>query len=106
MDTQPAFDIHDVIASVVGQVADAVSQRVGKSARRQDERARATTDAIMAFEPRDAIEAIVGSHCLMFHELIVATVHRTLCGEDWRRSVPHEAVSSPWTKPLAPTSCA
>jgi hypothetical protein len=82
MDTQPAACIKDVIASIVGQVSAAVSQRAGESRQRQDDRARAATDVIMAFQPRDAIEAILASHCLMFHELIVADVHRTLCGED------------------------
>lgn len=82
MDTQPASGIKDVIASIIGQVSAAVSQRAGESAQRQDDRDSAATDAIMAFQPRDAVEALLASHCLMFHELIVADVHRTLCGED------------------------
>jgi hypothetical protein len=82
MDTQPAFGIEDVIVAIVGNAAEAVSQRAGESRQRQDDRARVATDAIMAFQPCDAVEAILASHCLMLHELIVADVHRTLCGED------------------------
>jgi hypothetical protein len=82
MDTQPAFGIEDVIAAIAGHAAQAVSQRPGESRQPQDDRVRAATDAIMAFQPCDAVEAIVASHCLMFHELIVADVHRTLRGED------------------------
>jgi hypothetical protein len=35
----------------------------------------------MAFAPRDAIEAMLAGHCLMFHELIVDSVRLTLNGE-------------------------
>ena len=82
MDTQPAFGLQDVIACIAGQAADAVSQRTGETRQQQDGRALAATDAIMAFQPCDAVEAMLASHCLMFHEMIVADVHRTLCGEN------------------------
>jgi hypothetical protein len=36
----------------------------------------------MAFQPRDAIEAMLAGHCVMFHEMIVDSVHHTLHGED------------------------
>ena len=82
MDTAPTFGIQNVIAATVGHAANAVSQRAGESRQQQAERADAATDAIMAFQPSDAVEAILASHCLMFHEMIVADVHRTLCGEN------------------------
>ncbi len=82
MDTAPTFSLQDLIASIAGHTADSVSQRVGESRQRQDDRARAAMGAIMAFQPRDAVEAILVSHCLMFHEMIVADVHHTLCDEE------------------------
>jgi hypothetical protein len=36
----------------------------------------------MAFQPEDVIEAMIASHCVMFHELIVDSLHDTLIGED------------------------
>ena len=82
MDTAPTFGLQDVVACIVGHAADSVSQRAGETRQQQDERARAATDAIMAFQPSDAVEAMLASHCLMFHEMIVAGVHHTLCDED------------------------
>jgi hypothetical protein len=36
----------------------------------------------MAFQPRNVIEAMIASHCVMLHEVIVDTVHSLLDGED------------------------
>jgi hypothetical protein len=82
MDTAPTFGLQDVIAYIVCQAADTVGQRAGETRQQQEGRAGAATDAIKAFQPCDAVEAMLASHCLMFHEMIVADVHRTLCGED------------------------
>jgi hypothetical protein len=82
MDTQPASGTEDVIAAIAGKAAQAVSQRAGESRQTQVVRAHAAMEAIMAFQPCDAVEAILASQCLMFHELIVADVHRSFCGED------------------------
>jgi hypothetical protein len=81
MDTQPAYGIRNVIASIAGQVADSVSERPGESLQRRDDRKRTAVDTIMAFRPGDPVEAILSSHCVMFHEMIVADVHHTLCNE-------------------------
>jgi hypothetical protein len=35
----------------------------------------------MGFRPRDAIEALLAGHCVMFHEVMVDSVHDTLRGE-------------------------
>jgi len=82
MDTQPTFGLQDLIASIAGDTAQAVSQRPGETRQRQNDRARAAVGAIMAFRPCDAVEAILASHFLMFHEMIVADVHHRLCDED------------------------
>jgi hypothetical protein len=81
MDTQPTFGPQDVIASIVGQVANSVSERPGESRQRRDDRAQTAIGAIMAFRPRDPVEAILAGHCLMFHEMIVDDVRHAFCGE-------------------------
>jgi hypothetical protein len=73
---------HDTIAHVVGDTAAALSKRPGELDRRRAERTMATAGMIMAFRPGDVIEAMIASHCVMFHELIVDSVHETLTGED------------------------
>jgi hypothetical protein len=82
MDSQPTAGPEYTIASIVAHVAEAVSQRAGESRQRQDERARAATRAIMEFRPSDTVEAMLASHCLMFHEMVVAEVHHAFCDED------------------------
>ncbi len=78
MDTAP----HDLIAAIAGQAAEAVSRRAGESPQCRDDRTRAAMDALQAFAPGDAVEAMLASHCLMLHELIVAEVNNALSDED------------------------
>ncbi len=82
MDTQPMLGFEDTIASIVNDAAEAVSRRPGESAQRRDARARAAVGAIMAFRPADPAEAMLASHCVMFHEMTVAGVNRALGDDD------------------------
>jgi hypothetical protein len=78
MDTQPTFNPRD---HLIADIAQSVSQRQSESPQQRVVRVLAATAAILAFQPRDAIEAMLAGHCLMFHELIVDSVHRTLRDE-------------------------
>lgn len=81
MDTQPPFGLQQLLRHIVGDMARAVSQRHDELPPRQFARAQAAAQAILAFGPRDAIEAMIAGHCMMFHELIVDSVQITLRGE-------------------------
>jgi hypothetical protein len=81
MDTQPSLTARDLLTHVIGDIAKALSDRSGEPAGR-DRRSLAAVHTIMAFQPRDAIEAMLAGHCVMFHELIVDSVHDTLRGEE------------------------
>jgi hypothetical protein len=82
METQPTLSLTDVVAHIAGDVAQAVSERPGESRQRQNERADAAMQAITAFQPGDVVEAMIASHCVMLHELIVADIQRTLRDEE------------------------
>jgi hypothetical protein len=82
MDTQPTLSCQDLVAYIASETAQAVSERSGESRQHHDDRAHAATQAVLAFEPGDAIEAMIASHCVMLHELIVADVHHALCVEE------------------------
>jgi len=82
MDIQSPMTRHDTLAHVVGDTARSLSERRGEPEQRRAERTRSATGMIMAFRPADVIEAMIASHCVMFHELIVDSVHNTLSGED------------------------
>lgn len=81
MDTRSAFGFQELIAHLVGGVAKAVSERHGESQQQQFERTQAAVHMVMAFMPRDAIEAMIAGHCVMFHEMMVDSVRDTLPGE-------------------------
>lgn len=81
MDTQPTHSHQDLVAYIASETAQAVSERSGETRQHQDERTRAATQAVLAFQPGDAVEAMIASHCVMLHELIVTEVHDTLCDE-------------------------
>jgi hypothetical protein len=78
MDTQPTFNPTNPL---IADIAQSVSERQSESPQQRVVRVLAATAAILAFQPRDAIEAMLAGHCLMFHELIVDSVHRTLRDE-------------------------
>jgi hypothetical protein len=81
MDTQPIFDPNDLLAHVVGDTANAVSERASEPQHRQHARRETAANTIMSFKPQDPVEAMLAGHCVMFHEMIVDSVHETLRGE-------------------------
>jgi hypothetical protein len=83
MDTQPTSGFLDTLTHVVGGVARAVCQRVGEEQQQQQQigRTQAAAHTIMEFQPRDSVEAMIAGHCVMFHEMIVESVHFTLSRE-------------------------
>ncbi len=81
MDTQPAFGLKELLTHVIGDIAKALSERDGESPRQQFARAKAAADMILEFRPRNAIEAMLAGHCVMFHELIANDEHSTMRGE-------------------------
>jgi hypothetical protein len=81
MDTQPMFGPNDLLAHVVGDTANAVSERASEPQHRQHDRRETAANTIMSFKPQDPVEAMLAGHCVMFHEMIVDSVHETLRGE-------------------------
>ena len=82
MDLQPAFSPNDLVAHIAGNVANALCAREGEIQQQQDERREAAASTIMAFQPSDAVEAMLASHCVVFHEMIVAGAQETWRYED------------------------
>jgi len=81
MEPQPAFGFKELFTHLVGNVAKAVSERDGETREQQLNRSRAAVHTIMGMRPRDAIEVMLFGQCLMIHEVLIDTVHRTLHGE-------------------------
>jgi|HubBroStandDraft_1064217.scaffolds.fasta_scaffold11981_5 hypothetical protein len=78
MDTHQTSGYLDTLTHVVGGIARAVCQRVGEEQQQQIGRTQAAAHAIMEFQPRDSVEAMIAGHCVMFHEMIVDSVRFTL----------------------------
>jgi hypothetical protein len=74
-------NLEQLLSHVIGDMARAISERPGESQQQQFARAQAAVQSILAFQPADAIEAMIAGHCVMFHALIVDTVQTTLRGE-------------------------
>jgi hypothetical protein len=81
MDTQPAFGLQELLTHLVGGVAKAIGERHGESRQQQFDRTQAAAHTVMAFMPRDAVEAMISGHCVMLHEMMVDSVRDTLRGE-------------------------
>jgi hypothetical protein len=81
MDTQPAFGLQALLTHIVGGIANAIGERQGESRQQKSDRTQAAAHAVMAFMPRDAVEAMISGHCVMLHEMMVDSVHDTLRGE-------------------------
>jgi hypothetical protein len=75
MEAEP-LAVDDVIARIVADAAEAVSCRPGDSEQMQNDRVQTATTAIMTFQPRDAVEAMIVSRCVMFHEVLVDSLAR------------------------------
>jgi hypothetical protein len=81
MQTQPAFGFKELFTHIVGDMAKALCERDGETKSQQILRSQAAARMIMSFLPRDAIEAMLAGHCVMFHELITDSIRETLRGE-------------------------
>jgi hypothetical protein len=81
MTAQPTFSLIDNLTQVVGGIARAVCRRPGEAQPQQMVRSQTAAHTVMEFQPRDSIEAMIAGHCVMFHEMIVDSVHTTLGGE-------------------------
>jgi len=66
---------------IVGDMAKALSERKGETTQQQQVRTQATIYMIMGFLPRDVIETMLASHCVMFHELMLDCVRDGFCAE-------------------------
>ena len=73
--------VEDVIAHIVADAANAVSCRPDESPQMQIDRVQAATVAIMTFQPRDVVEAMIASRCVMFHEVLVDSLSRLFRGD-------------------------
>jgi hypothetical protein len=82
MDASPAFGIEECYASIVGDMARALSERHGETPAQQFARGQTAIHMIMAFLPRDAVEALLASHCVMLHELMLDSTHHALCAQE------------------------
>jgi hypothetical protein len=82
MDTISAFGFEACCTAIVGDMAKALSERNGETPEQQFARAQAAVHLILGFLPRDVTEALLASHCVMFHELMVGGVHDTLCAQE------------------------
>jgi len=81
MDTQPAFGLKELFSQVIGDVARVLCGRNGDTQDQVVARSHALVRMILGFAPADVIEAMIAGHCVMFHELIVASVSDALLGE-------------------------
>jgi hypothetical protein len=81
MQTQPEFGFRELFSHIVGDMVQAISEREGESQQLRFVRAQAATHMIMDMSPRDGREAMLAGHCVMFHELMVINMHKTLSGK-------------------------
>jgi hypothetical protein len=81
MEMQTELGFQALFNHIVGGMAQALCDRPGETKEQQFARFQGASHTIMAFSPRDPIEAVLASRCVMFHELIVDSAHDTLHGE-------------------------
>jgi hypothetical protein len=78
MDTIPDFGFKELFTHVVGDMARALGERHGETARQKPIREHVASLLIMAMMPRDGTEAILAGHVAMFHGMITDAVHDSL----------------------------
>jgi hypothetical protein len=81
MDATSAFTFKDLFTFLAGDMAKAICERNGETQTQKMTRTQAAAQMIVGFMPRDVIEVMLAGHCMMFHELMVDSVHHTLAGE-------------------------
>jgi hypothetical protein len=95
MDPQTPFGFKDLLTHIVSDMARAISERMGETSQHQFTRTQAAAHMIMGFLPRDAIEAVLAGHCVMFHEVMTDSIRDTLRGEmdSYRRATRNNIVA-------------
>ena len=91
MDTEPEFTLRDLLTHICGGVAKAVATRPGESEKHQYIRVQAAGLMVLAFSPRDSIEAMLAGRCVMLHEMIVDGVGKIMCPDEAARRPPTSA---------------
>jgi hypothetical protein len=81
MDTQPAISSADLLTVVINDVASAIAERHGETPEQRSIRFKAASGMIKGFRPRDAIEAMLASQCVMLQELMIDNVRHAFGGE-------------------------
>lgn len=77
-----AHNFEACCTTIIGDMAKALCERNGETPEQRIVRGQAVIHMIMGFLPRDVIEVTLASHCVMFHELMVAGVHDAFCAEE------------------------
>jgi hypothetical protein len=86
MDMRPASGLSDsrfkeLFTFMLGDVAQAVCERKGETRQQQFGRSGHAVDMVLGLQPRDVLEAMLAGQIVMFHQVIVDSVHDTLRGE-------------------------
>jgi hypothetical protein len=81
MDTQPLSGLPQLMDHIIADMARALCQRRDEPHQMQAARAQGAAQSIRAFQPDNAVEAMIAGHCVMLHEVIVDSVETTLRGE-------------------------
>jgi len=91
MDNEPEFTPRDLLTHICGGVAKAVATRAGETEKHHYTRVQAAGLMVLAFTPRDSIEAMIAGHCVMLHEMIVDGVGKIMCPDEAARRPPTRA---------------
>ena len=82
MQPSPDAAFPEPMLSIVGDMACALANRPGETPALGQARAAAAVRAMMAFLPRDGIEAMLASHCVLFHTLLTDSAKDGRGGEE------------------------
>src|SRR3954454_9556435 len=82
METPRPLTLRDVLTHIVGDIAKAVSARPGEAPHQRVRRIQAASHTVMSVQSTDAVEAMFAGHCVIFHEVLVDMVQRTMSGQD------------------------
>ncbi len=81
MQTTQKPGYQDLFGQTITDMANAIATRPNEDDAKRQRRAAAAVRSIMGFQPRDAAEVMLAGHAVMYHEVIVDNIRRTLHGE-------------------------
>jgi hypothetical protein len=81
MQAPPAFGFQQLVPELLRGLAEAVSERPGESESQRFGRHQTAIFSVMALWPRDATEAILASHCVMYDHVLRDATHDLLRAE-------------------------